>query len=164
MAVIISTFALIGVSLILVKGIVASGAGTRQAGSQQDAQLALRGIARVARESKNYVVNTPNDVTFFAPPQVVDSLTHGGGAGAFCLGWQIRSVGQILELSFVGAGCPISPPPWIDGNRSKVAQFTVTGVSAQIVRIHLDVTHQLGANDPRQEMETLNTEIYLRNA
>jgi len=137
--------------------------GKRQTEAQRDAQMALRAIARDARQRTNYIVTLPP-----AGPNsgAIGFLGGPAGGGACFIGGPSAFIlfgsGQLVERN----GCDGGPlkAVLIDGVRSKVASFTVTPIIAnRLVRLRLVVTHQLRTTDPRTEQEILETEIYLRN-
>ena len=119
--------------------------GKRQTEAQRDAQLVLRAMAHAIREGSTY-----DGVNFTVPcppsgtPGTVTFALHPGGV--------LHQHGCKGELIL------------IDGIRSKAASFTIAPVVPnRLVRVQLDVTHQLRATDPFTENEVLQTEIFLRN-
>ena len=132
--------------------------GDTQAEAQRDAQLALRAIARVARQSTCYEIAGTNQVTLYAGPRVTGACT-GGINGCFrggpTFGFQFQS--------YPGA-CGASPTILLDGTRSQVTALSITRPSAgsdRLVQFQLGVTNSRGT---RQSSEQLATEIFLRNA
>ena len=131
-------------------------AGRRQAEAQRDATLALRAMARLARQSQSYTVSFPGGpsgpvrVTFNHCPcgaSFVNSFFEGGptlGAGRFEMTDSCVNPGVATAL--------------IDGNRSRVAGFTVTAVNARLLNLQLVVSHE------GLETESLETQLFLRNA
>lgn len=114
--------------------------GSAQTESQRDAQLALRAIARIVRESSGF-----NDTT--------KEFTIGCGTVYF----EKHDEDGSLHLH----GC-LGTRTLIDGalSKSKVQAFTVTSVSGnpKLVDIQIDVIHNGQAN------ELLDTQLFLRNA
>ena len=124
------------------------GSGNRQAEAQRDAQMAVRAMARVARESNGYTL-IPGGVTFHGAP------TCGGGDVTF----EVHAGGVFHQH------CGGTTSILIDGVRSKMSSFTPTQITANtLVQIALVVTHQLQATNPTTRSETLVTNLYLRNA
>ena len=117
--------------------------GSRQTEAQRDAQIGLRAMARVARESSLYTVNGAGDITF----------TTGCGTHRFQGGPTFGSQLRLIDGCAGGATRVL-----IDGGRSQVTTFTVTAVNSRLVRIQLVVTHQ------NQGVEQMETELFLRNA
>ena len=119
--------------------------GRSQTESQRDAQLALRGIARVARESGCYLIDGDGSgVTFYTDDTC-----------ATCTAYVDGDIGAGTLTIARNCGAPYAV---IDGVRSSVFGFAVNAVTASEVSFQIDVQHQ-NRND-----ETLVTEIYLRNA
>jgi prepilin-type N-terminal cleavage/methylation domain-containing protein len=114
----------------------ASGRGQSEA--QRDAQMVMRAIARVARESTGYTA-----ATGFQPPV--------GPSRQFCL-----QAGQL----FLADTCtnPTTSVLLIDGNRSLVTNLVIAPITNKLVRIQLEVTHL------NRGTEQLETELLLRNA
>ena len=144
MAIVISSIALFA----LVPPFIAEGSffrkGKRQTEAQRDAQMVLRAMARVARESASYDASVPGAITFLDAPMC-------GGDATF----ELHGVDLHRH-------CGVFPEDLISG-RSQVTSFTVTPIIAnRLVRINLTVTHHLRPGDP-PESETLETELFLRN-
>ena len=127
--------------------------GKRQTEAQRDAQVVLRTIARLARESASYAIDADGTgVTFYADQ-------GGTVCKAYFDGDPVVTGGLDVDYACVG-----SPSILIDGVRSKVASFTITPVVPnRLVSLHLDVTHRLRTTDPFTEHEVLDTELFLRN-
>ena len=124
-----------------------SSAGRRQVEAQRDAQLAMRLIARRGRESGGYTVDFGGSGVTFLEPEggTCDSHIQGGPA-----------IGGRLELD---DGCTGGPTAiLIDGIRSQVTDFLVEGLSFNLIRVRITVTHE------NQRDELVETEILLRNA
>ena len=118
--------------------------GKRQTEAQRDAQLVMRTIARVARQSSAYTTPVPGQINLTAPCGVVTFEVHAGGA--------LHKHGCDGELVL------------IDGVRSRVTSFTITPVvSNRLVLLQLVVTHRLQTTDPQTSQEILETELFLRN-
>ena len=120
------------------------GTGTRQAEAQRSAQVALRAIARVAREGSS--VDTPipaNQITFNTPCGKRTFQTAGNGNNQF----------QMVDNCVL----PALTVTLIDGVKSKVIQFTPTLINAKLVDIQLQVKQE------NQQSEQLQTQLYLRN-
>ena len=121
--------------------------GKRQTEAQRDAQMVLRAMARVARESNDYTSGA-GIVTFHGAP------TCGGGDVTF----ELHPGGELHQH------CGGNTSILIDGVRSQVAAFTPSQIIAKrLVLIHLQVDHRLRTTDPNLESETLDTELFLRN-
>ena len=166
-AVVISVIALFGLAPLLISGTTSVGTGKRRVEAGRDSQLVLRAMARVARQGSNYNISSAKDVTFSVP-------IFGSPTVSPCGSWRFRqdfpSAGQLSMTD----GC-VSPQTvvLIDAARSKVTNFVVTGnpggigsSNSRLVRVNLTVAHQLGVINPiqRQNNETLQTDLYLRNA
>ena len=124
-------------------------AGRRQTEAQRDAQVVTRAMARMAREGTGYTI-IPS-----AGSTKIDVTKAGCAASSFEGGPSFNS-GQLEWVD--GCATPASTITLIDGVRSRVVNFTATAVSAELVRIDLEVLHE------NQENEILQTEIFLRNA
>ena len=124
------------------------GVGKRQTEAQRDAQLALRAIARVARQTSGYTINNGGASL---------QLTSGVNAGCFRGGPSFSS-----QLQWYPATCGTGTPTLlIDGNakRSRVTNLAFSTVTAnRLVQIQLTVTYN------NRENEILTTELFLRNA
>ena len=123
--------------------------GENQTEAQRDAQVVLRAMAGVARESSAYAydASVPERIVFTTPGcagSVIFEL-HGGGE----LHWHDCG-GNTFAL--------------IDGVRSQVTNLTFTPVVAnKLVRVSLTVVHSRSAGGPRAQAEVLETELFLRN-
>ncbi len=126
--------------------------GKRQTEAQRDAQMGMRAIARVGRQSLSYSPNSPGSILVFTEPV-------GGQACFQRLGNQLI----VTRPNCVGGALGVNTTVLIDGVRSQVANFTMTPVTNKLVRVHLEVTHRLRTTDPLSEKETLETELLLRN-
>ena len=125
--------------------------------------MGLRAIARVARQSISYEI-TPSGVN---SSQIRFHSSAGVGA---CFKGGPNFPGNVNQLSMYDESCIGAGPGGvpaavlIDGNRSKVRNFSVTEITDdRIVRIRLEVTHEAIVGSGRQEDEVLETEIFLRN-
>jgi type II secretory pathway pseudopilin PulG len=153
--IVISTIALLALTAPFVAERSFWGIGKRQTEAQRDAQVALRAIARAAREGN--AITTPlagfsgNTFTFTTPSCPVFGITFSGDPLS----------GQLLMTDGCAGGLPI---PLIDGVRSRVNNLVFTGITNKLVHIQLDVTHRLRTTDPNVQNELLQTEIFLRNA
>lgn len=112
------------------------GSGNRQTQAQRDAQLAMRAISRVARESTSF---TPATGTF----------------ATLCGNQTFVSVGGQLTWT----DCTGTPAVLIDGVRSQVGLFSMTAASAKLVDVQLRVDQAGG-----QEQESVRSQFFLRNA
>ena len=115
--------------------------GKRQTEAQRDAQMALRAIARVARQGSAYALNAPGDIT----------VTAACGTSRFQGGPAFND--QLL----LSGTCMAQPVTLIDGNRSRVVNFTLTAVSSKLVQLQVAIAQG-------QQTESLITELFLRNA
>ena len=117
--------------------------GRQQAAAQRDAQMALRTMARVAREGNNYVINA-NSITFTTPCGTKVFQTAGNSSQQFEMVDNCAAPSQTVTL--------------IDGTRSRVTQFNPTAVTTRLVQIQFQITNE------GQENEQLQTQLFLRNA
>ena len=141
--IVISSIALMALSVPLVAERSFWASGTRQAEAQREAQLVMRAIARVAHESSSYAV-AGSQITFTAPCGGRQFLTAGAGGKQF----------QMID------GCT-SPPKtvtFIDGDETQVTQFNVTFINPKLIGIDLEITEN------GQQNEFLQTQFFLRNA
>ena len=125
------------------------GRGRRRVESQQDSQIAMRAIARAARESDQYTISG-NQITFTSACGTRQFQTAGASNNQLQLVNNCVSPAQTLTL--------------IDGNRSRLTNWAITQVNTKLVTIQVRVAHRLLATDPREENEVLVTEFFLRNA
>ena len=122
--------------------------GRGQAGAQGDAQMVIRAISRVARESSAADVDPAN------PSRVI--FTRSCGNATFEGGPGFNN-GQLQRLDTCQA--PVQADLLIDGVRSRVNEFTVTYDDVEnLVKI------RLGVENENQRTERLETQIFLRNA
>ena len=144
--VVIGAIALFALAVPLVARSSFEISGNAQAEAQRDAQLGLEAMERVARASNRYTVGGGgNSITFTDPAGCVLSFQGGPAFGS-----------QLLMSPGCGAAATV---PLIDGNRSQVTAFAVTTVRAnRLVRVNLTVLHR------GRETESLQTELFLRNA
>lgn len=121
-------------------------AGRRQAEAQRDAQMAMRALAHMARQGQGYAVAPTGDsitVNFTG----CNRQFQRGGADPH----------QLLMVDNCVA--PSKTTTLIDGVKSQVTQLVFTPVVAnKLVTIQLQVTHE------NQKNETLQTNLFLRNA
>lgn len=123
--------------------------GERQVAAQRDAQLVTRAIARVARESDNYLI----DNTAGYPQILFDRFC---GDNSSFQGGPTLGTGR---LDFTNTCVsPTQTYSLIDGVKSKVTQFAVTQINAKLFKVRINVLHENETN------ELLETQIYLRNA
>ena len=158
----ISSIAMMALAIPFVTERAMALSGKAQAESQRDAEMVMRAIARVARESNIYtpfILQTLNaEISFnnlFGPGSCFKggpNFNFGGFNGAL-----------VVAEACVG-GALSAPRVLIDGNRSNVEEFSVTPITNKLVRVTLRVSHQPIVGGPRQEDEVLETEIFLRNA
>ena len=131
--------------------------GKRQAEAQRDAQLALRAMARVGRESPGYTIETTTD-------SVRVKFTIGSKK---CFDGFPVSLNPNKGQLFFNPGCEVlgGGVPLIDGVRSRLEEMTAEEIIAnRLLRVRLRVSHRLETTDLRQpEDEILETEIFLRN-
>ena len=137
--------------------------GKRETESQRDAQLAMQAIARVARDSNQYLI--PNSSTLVLTTSCQKYL--GSNPNPVFARIVIPKVGTQLEFeNFCTA--PIGSVTGvkdllIDGNRSQVEGFTATQITNKSVHVALSISHLLRPGDPRKGNEFLDTELFLRN-
>jgi len=150
---VISTLALLALSVPFMAERTFWGAGNRQTEAQRDAQVALRALGRAAREASSYAVMNPGPT--------LGQLTVTGPGGVTCVTGGPAAGGQLL----LGNGCA-DPAPLvlIDGVRSRVASLQVTPAGTRLVRVRLLLQHRLRVTDVTVEDELVETELYLRNA
>ena len=150
---VIASIAMMALAIPLIAERSFWGTGKRQTEAQRDAQLAMRAIARVGREAWEF------DVVSVNPNQSVLKFKN---SGASC---EKTFIGDRInwKLYFLDA-CAGTSTELINGERSRLKEMFVEGIGARQVRIRLRVAHSLRANDPREEDEVLETQLYLRNA
>lgn len=110
--------------------------GKRQTLTQDDAHMAMRTIARTARQSAGYNA-------------ALGSFAVACGNESFT-----ASNGQLTLTD-----CDGNAHMLIDGSQSRVGVFSITAVSTNIIDVHIQVIHQGGA-----ENENLQSRILMRNA
>lgn len=137
--VLISAIALLGAVTPFVGERSFWGTGRRQVEAQRSAQLVMRAIARVARQSSSYLP-AANQITFNTPCGPVVFQTAGSANDQF---QKIDCTGQTITL--------------IDGVRSAVTQFTATFITLKLIDIQVQITEE------NQQSEILQTQIFLRN-
>lgn len=150
LAVVIGAIAFFPLTVPFVSERSFTGAGRRQAEAQRDAQMALRAIARAARQGTN-----PSP----APGNTSDTFTFQLPLPS-CPGAEVRfdggpSLNGTLQMT---DGCSNRTALLIDGVRSRVTNLVFTGVTNRLVRVGIDVTYE------GQQTERLETELFLRNA
>jgi prepilin-type N-terminal cleavage/methylation domain-containing protein len=124
-------------------------AGKAQTEAQRDAQLVFRSIARQARQSSGYTLNSLESITLDVTDCDGDPLTDDSGTMTF----ERHAAGE-----FHWHDCDGNTIVLIDGVTSQVTSFTVQGLSADRIALAIDVLHN------NRENEVLATEIFLRNA
>ena len=128
--------------------------GQAQAEAQRDGQMVMRAIARAAREGTqfaggSFTVTCPGPDNEFGTP---DDFT---GTRQF-----IR-IGAQLSLQDT---CTGQTTMLIDGVRSRVATFTMTEpIDDRLVRVQLVIQHEPRVGGGRIRVETMETEVHLRN-
>ena len=155
-ALIISSIAMMALAIPFVAERAFSLSGKAQAESQRDAEVVLRAMARAGREGSQYSVGA-GTLSFDVICPCPGPLPCPAGTRQF------TKTGAQLQMTDT---C-IAPQPLtlIDGNRSKVQDFTITSIIPnKLVRIHLEITHAPIVGGPRQEDEILESEVFLRNA
>ena len=155
MVIVISAIAMMALAVPLVAERAFLGSGKAQTESQRDAEMGIRAMAHIARQCQAYQFPSGGVVKFVSSP---------AGPGACFKGGPLFNKQLLMfDESCVGAG-GIATLVLIDGNRSKVEEFTATQVVPnKLVQIHIVVSHQPVVGGPRQEDEVLDTEIFLRN-
>ncbi len=147
MTLVIGSIAFFAVAVPFVAERSFSASGRRQTEAQRDAQLALRAMARVARQSTSYAIAAGGaQITFSAPGGGSPSCFRGG-----------PSFGNQLQRYSAACGTG-SAAILIDGNRSRVTSLAMISITGNLVRAQVQVTHQ------NQRTETLATNLFLRNA
>lgn len=124
--------------------------GKRQTEAQRDAEIVLRAMARVARQSTAFTIPSATQIDFTDP--------------AFCGGATPRTFEVHPGGTFHLHDCNGNTVVLINGIRSQVATFVPTAVSSRLVDIQLQVTNRLTSADPRQRSESVSTKLFLRNA
>ena len=129
--------------------------GKRQTEAQRDAQMAMRAMARVARQSSTcdvYTSSNETDIAFTSP-------SSGGGCFIGFVGG--ANAGQLwLRATCDSANTTVL----IDGVRSRITNIAAEEVvNDRLVRVRVVVSHRLRTTDPRQEDEILETKLFLRN-
>jgi len=158
MTIVIGSIAMFSLAPVLIAEGQLFRKGKRQTEAQRDAQMAIRAMARVARQSSAYTfANLPG----FGRLGLTDPLAGGGCFFGFMGGpfaGQFWLVPTCDSLS--------NPTVLIDGIRSRVVSFTVTPIVEnpdRLVHVRLQVSHRLRTTDPFQEDEVLETDFFLRN-
>jgi len=136
--------------------------GKRQTEAQRDAQMAMRAMARVARQSNTSTVFNPS-----SPPSnftEIEFLNPFGGSGCFTGFVGGAFAGQLwLRETCESPNTTVL----IDGVRSRITSIAAEEVvDDRLLRVRVVVSHRLrgGPNpDPRQEDEILETKLFLRN-
>ena len=160
MAIVIGSIAMFALAAPLLAGGQLFRKGKRQTEAQRDAQLVLRTMDRFARSGTGYDVSTPGVVSFFNVPCDLSNPTGPVGTVTFEV--------HTATGEFHKHGCN-GDAILIDGARSKVASFTAARViptgpgSNKLVRLHLDVTHQLRTTGGPTNREVLDTDLFMRN-
>ncbi len=154
MALVVGAIAFFALAVPLVAERSFWGSGKRQAEAQRDAQIALRALARVARQSLSYAVTGGgNQITFtFKNSSGVTTTSCFQGGQAF--GNQLQRY-----TTACGAG---SATVLIDGAKSRVTSLVITPIAPNLVRVQLQVTQQLSAQNQRNAL--MVTDLFLRNA
>lgn len=155
MATVISAIAMFALAAPLIAEGQLFRKGKRQTESQRDAQIALRAVARTARQGGSY------QVTGASPSHILTIYDKPGGVIIGCF-----QGGPVFGSQFQTdtTACSPASPALIDALRSRVTSFTVTPVIPnKLVRIRLDVSHRLQTSDSYTENELLETELFLRN-
>ena len=123
------------------------GTGSRQAEAQRSAQVVLRAIARVARQSTSFTL-AANQITF-------TSICSSGSTNTRI--FKTAGTGN-SQFQFVdNCVAPALTVTLVDGAKSKVTQFTPTSINTKLVDIQLQIQQE------NQQSELLQTELYLRN-
>jgi hypothetical protein len=147
-ALVMGALVLMGLTMGFVSDRALWSAGIAQSESQRDAQVALRAIARAARESNGYTITATPDST---------QLNFAGPFGGLCVEGGAAFEGGRLALHD-DCAAPVSTTYVIDGLRSRVTTFFVTPISTRLIRIQLEVAYR------DRGTELLETEVLLRNA
>lgn len=150
MAIVIGAIALMALSAPLIAERSSWVIGQNKTEAQRDAQMALRAMARVARQGSDYAIaiNALGDITFTTP---CGARRFQGGP---TFGYQLKLID----------GCAGQTFTLIDGVRSQVISFVPTMVTAKkLVTIQLNVSRRSSATDPRIQTESLVTDLFLRN-
>ena len=139
-------------------------AGNAQAESQRDAQMALRAVARQARQSLPFFGPTP-----LSPYQIVSAGPTGAiifappSGGTVCFAAGPAKGNQLIMMT---GGCGVGPANQtilIDGVRSKVVEFSLAEiVPRKLVYVKIQVSHQPILTSTRIRNEVLETELFLR--
>ena len=151
MALVVGAIAFFALAMPLVAERSFSASGRRQAEAQRDAQMALRALARVARQSTSYDIGSGGArITFNAPASVSPSQTTFCGGPSF--GNQLRR--------YTGAACSGTASLLIDGNRSRLTSFAMSSIAENLVRAQLTAAYVTCQN---QRNEVLASNLFLRN-
>lgn len=128
--------------------------GQAQAEAQRDGQMVMRAIARAARESTQY-----NSGVF--------SVICAGPDGIFGTGDDVTGTRQFIQTGTqltLQDTCTGQTITLIDGVRSRVTTFTMTEpVNDRLVRVQLVIQHEPRVGGGRIQLETMETEVHLRN-
>jgi prepilin-type N-terminal cleavage/methylation domain-containing protein len=144
--VIISSIALLAMAVPFVAERSFWATGQRQTEAQRDAQLIMRALTRVARESGSFAIDADGaGVRFYLDPNRTDCRAYFRGGPAFS--------GRFERYERCGA----EPTVLIEG-QSRLRAIVFEPVDWNLVRVRVDVTRQ------NREDERLETDLYLRNA
>ena len=159
-AVLISGIAFFALTVPFVAERTNWGEGQRQTEAQRDAEVALRAVERAARWGRQHFPAVgPSSTMQFIIPACAGPF-GGFGSVTFQGGPSFSNQFQMIDSCNGSAVVTL-----IDGVRSQVTNLAFTGITSKEVRIQLTVAHQLRAGaGQRQSTETLQTEVFLRNA
>ena len=161
---IIGVIVLMALTLPFVAGTSFRKSGERQTEAQRDAQLILTTMAHASLDSTgnpSYSLSGPSGarkITFTRNCGASTYQVYFEGGPAYNGG-----SGPLGQFHWHDNGCgnPAKDITLINGVRSRVTNFTLTSISNKLVKINLSVTHTTQGN---QEVETLETQLFLRNA
>ena len=148
LTILMASFALLAAAVPFIGAGSFRGTGRAQTEAQRDAQMALRSLLHYARSGTQYTVTSnPGDTTvtfnFLCGTRVFEGGPNFNG-GTLRLVDNCQSPARTVVL--------------IDGNRSRVNQFTASTVTTNLLALELDVRRLNRRN------ETLRTQVHLRNA
>jgi hypothetical protein len=129
--------------------------GQAQTEAQRDAQMVMRAIARAARESTQYASGAFSIICDPGPDGVFGTADDVIGTRQFI------PIGSQLDLQDTCTGQTVT---LIDGVRSRVATFTLSElINDRLVQVQLVIQHEPRVGGGRIQVETMETEIHLRN-
>lgn len=129
--------------------------GQAQSEAQRDAQMVMRAIARAARESTQYASGAFSVICSLGADNIPGTADDVIGTRQF------TQTGTQLSLQDT---CTGQTALLIDGIRSRVTTFTMTEpIDDRLVQVQLVIQHEPRIGGGRIQIETMETEVHLRN-